>query len=70
MDVVAGWPDVPASATGAVLAIGNFDGVHRGHQAVLGRAHDLAKAQGRRSGAVVFEPHPREFFAPHQPFFG
>src|SRR5215210_1317452 len=69
MDVVAGWRDVPASATGAVLAIGNFDGVHRGHQVVLGRAHDLAKAQGRRSGAVVFEPHPREFFAPDQPFF-
>ena len=69
MDVVTGWRDVPASATGAVLAIGNFDGVHRGHQAVLGRAHDLAKAQGKHSGAVVFEPHPREFFAPEQPFF-
>jgi riboflavin kinase/FMN adenylyltransferase len=52
-----------------VLAIGNFDGVHRGHQAVLGRARDLAKETGRRSGAVVFEPHPRQFFAPDQPFF-
>ena len=69
MDVVTGWRDVPARAKGAVLAIGNFDGVHRGHQAVLGRAHDLALAAGRRSGAVVFEPHPREFFAPEQPFF-
>ena len=69
MDVVTGWRDVPASTTGAVLAIGNFDGVHRGHQAVLGRAHELAKSVGRRSGAVVFEPHPREFFMPDQPFF-
>lgn len=69
MDVVAGWQDVPADAKGAVLAIGNFDGVHRGHQAVLGRAIDLAKKEGARSGAVVFEPHPREFFAPDQPFF-
>ena len=69
MDVVTGWRDVPAQAKGAVLAIGNFDGVHRGHQAVLGRARDLAKATGKRSGAVVFEPHPREFFAPDQPFF-
>jgi riboflavin kinase/FMN adenylyltransferase len=69
MDVVTGWRDVPAQAKGAVLAIGNFDGVHRGHQAVLGRARDLGKASGRRSGAVVFEPHPREFFAPDQPFF-
>ena len=44
MDVVTGWPHVPARAKGAVLAIGNFDGVHRGHQAVLGRARDLALA--------------------------
>jgi riboflavin kinase / FMN adenylyltransferase len=69
MEVVTGWRDVPRSTRGAVLAIGNFDGVHRGHQAVLGQAHDLAKSAGRRSGAVVFEPHPREFFAPDQPFF-
>jgi riboflavin kinase/FMN adenylyltransferase len=69
MDVITGWRDVPRSARGAVLAIGNFDGVHRGHQAVLGRAHDLAASMGRRSGAVVFEPHPREFFAPDQLFF-
>ena len=69
MDVITGWRDVPAQAKGAVLAIGNFDGVHRGHQAVLGRARHLALAAGKRSGAVVFEPHPREFFAPDQPFF-
>ena len=69
MDVVTGWRNVPAQAKGAVLAIGNFDGVHRGHQAVLRRARDLALAAGKRSGAVVFEPHPREFFAPDQHFF-
>ena len=69
MDVIGGWKNVPSSARGAVLAIGNFDGVHRGHQAVLSRAIDIAKLQGKRSGAVVFEPHPREFFAPDEPFF-
>jgi riboflavin kinase/FMN adenylyltransferase len=69
MDVIGGWKNVPSVARGAVLAIGNFDGVHRGHQAVLGRAVESAKAVGRRSGAVIFEPHPREFFAPDQPFF-
>jgi riboflavin kinase/FMN adenylyltransferase len=69
MDVINGWKNVPASAKGAVLAIGNFDGVHRGHQAVLARAIEIAKKQGKRPGAVVFEPHPREFFAPDQPFF-
>src|SRR4029078_1127894 len=69
MDVITGWRDVPAQAKGAVLAIGNFDGVHRGHQAVLGRALDLATKDGTRWGALVLEPHPREFFAPGEPFF-
>jgi riboflavin kinase/FMN adenylyltransferase len=69
MDVVRIWRDVPQSFKGAVLAIGNFDGVHRGHQAVLGEARRIAEAEGLRSGAVLFEPHPREFFEPDKPFF-
>jgi riboflavin kinase/FMN adenylyltransferase len=69
MDVITGWREVPSSAKGAVLAIGNFDGVHRGHQAVLGQAIARARNEGRRSGAVIFEPHPRQFFAPDEPFF-
>ncbi|HZP09051.1 bifunctional riboflavin kinase/FAD synthetase [Methyloceanibacter sp.] len=69
MDVVRSWQDVPGSLKGAALAIGNFDGVHRGHQAVLLEAKRIANAEGRRSGAVVFDPHPRAFFAPGQPFF-
>ena len=69
MDIVRFWRDVPASLKGAVLAIGNFDGVHRGHQAVLREAMRIAAFEGRRAGAVVFEPHPREFFTPDQPFF-
>jgi riboflavin kinase/FMN adenylyltransferase len=69
MDIVRFWRDVPASLKGAVLAIGNFDGVHRGHQAVLHEAMRIAAFDGRRAGGVVFEPHPREFFTPDQPFF-
>lgn len=69
MDIVRCWRDVPANLKGAALAIGNFDGVHRGHQEVLNAAIKIAKQEGRRSGAVVFEPHPREFFAPDTPFF-
>ncbi len=69
MDIVRSWRDTPPALKGAVLAIGNFDGVHRGHQAVLNEAKRIAAAEGRRAGAVVFEPHPREFFAPDQPFF-
>jgi riboflavin kinase/FMN adenylyltransferase len=69
MDIVRFWRDVPANLKGAALAIGNFDGVHRGHQEVLNAVIDIARQEGRRSGAVVFEPHPREFFAPETPFF-
>jgi len=69
MDIVRFWRGVPPEIKGAVLAIGNFDGVHRGHQEVLREATGIAKREGRRSGAVVFEPHPREFFAPETPFF-
>ena len=69
MDLVRSWRDVPPELKGAALAIGNFDGVHRGHQAVLYEAIRIAKQEGRRAGAVIFEPHPREFFAPETPFF-
>src|SRR4029453_14220531 len=69
MEIVRFFREVPEKLKGAALAIGNFDGVHRGHQKVLGEAMAVAKRDGRRSGAVVFEPHPREFFAPETPFF-
>jgi len=69
MDILRFWRNVSRTLQGAALAIGNFDGVHRGHQAVLSEAINIAKREGRRSGAVVFDPHPREFFAPDQPFF-
>ncbi len=53
----------------AILAIGNFDGVHLGHQAVLQQTKQLANASGKPFGAIVFEPHPRTFFAPDNPVF-
>jgi riboflavin kinase/FMN adenylyltransferase len=49
---------------GAVLAMGNFDGLHRGHAVLIGRARDLARAQGRPAGVLTFEPHPRSVFFP------
>lgn len=60
---------LPAALRGGVVAIGNFDGVHRGHQAVLGRA--LAEAERRRVPALVltFNPHPRTVFRPDVPLF-
>ena len=49
---------------GCVLTIGNFDGVHRGHQALLRRLMEDARARGLPARVLTFEPHPREFFAP------
>ena len=69
MIVVHGTQDVPAAARGGVLAIGNFDGVHRGHQALIAAATREARQHGWPAGAIVFEPHPREFFQPDKPHF-
>ena len=69
MQVLHGTDEVPASARGAALAIGNFDGVHRGHQALLEVAHDEAAKLRRSAGVILFEPHPREFFQPDRPHF-
>jgi riboflavin kinase / FMN adenylyltransferase len=54
---------------GAVLAIGNFEGVHRGHRVVLETAITSARALGRLAAAFTFEPHPRSFFRPDEPVF-
>lgn len=54
---------------GACAAIGNFDGVHLGHQSVLDRARSEAAAISAPVGVLTFEPHPREFFAPDAPPF-
>src|SRR3954464_4138973 len=52
-----------------VVAIGNFDGVHRGHRAVIGTAMERAKAVHRPAAVLPLEPHPRTFFRPDDPSF-
>jgi riboflavin kinase / FMN adenylyltransferase len=69
MIVLHGTENVPPAARGAALAIGNFDGVHRGHQALLQAARDAADRIGRKAGVILFEPHPRELFQPDKPHF-
>ena len=55
----------PAPPTsGCVATIGNFDGVHRGHQAILARLRERAAELGLLSCVVIFEPQPREYFSP------
>lgn len=63
--------DTPAAAIpkGAVVAMGNFDGVHLGHRAVIAAALRMGLAHGRPALAVTFEPHPRSFFSPSSPQF-
>lgn len=59
--------DLPPEAKGCVVVIGNFDGVHRGHQALLARARETASALGRPLGVLTFEPHPRALFRADEP---
>ena len=62
--IVATDPEAPPPGLeGAVVAIGNFDGVHRGHQAVIARARALADELGRPAAVLTFEPHPADYFA-------
>jgi len=62
MKVFRGLPNA-ASRAPCALTIGNFDGVHRGHQALLARVREAADRLGVESAVMTFEPHPREFFA-------
>jgi riboflavin kinase/FMN adenylyltransferase len=64
MEVVRGIDSLPLAAERAIVTIGFFDGVHRGHQAVIGRTVALAGDVGLPSVAVTFDRHPREVFAP------
>jgi len=61
------FEDVPAALRGAVVAIGNFDGVHRGHRALIAEAKLQAEARKSPLAVLTFEPHPQEYFRPlHQ----
>jgi riboflavin kinase/FMN adenylyltransferase len=60
---------VPAALKGAFVALGVFDGVHRGHHAVINTALKHAKAAGRPAAALTFEPHPRSVLQPGAPMF-
>jgi riboflavin kinase/FMN adenylyltransferase len=60
---------MPAHLRGSIMALGNFDGFHAGHQAVARRALDLARAQGRPAIIATFDPHPMRLFRPETPWF-
>ncbi len=69
MRILRRYHDLDDDARGAAAAIGNFDGVHLGHQAVLDIARAEAARRGAPLGVLTFEPHPRQVFAPDAPPF-
>lgn len=67
MEIFKSLEDITPEAKDCVIAIGNFDGVHLGHQALLGQAKKIAEAKNKKFGVLTFEPHPRRLFQPDQP---
>ena len=66
MRVFRSYWGLPKAALHAAAAIGNFDGVHRGHRALLERTREAAARIGAASAVITFEPHPREVLQPAQ----
>lgn len=69
MERLDGGAAVPAHLSGAIVALGNFDGFHLGHQAVVGRAVERARTEGRPAIVATFDPHPVRHFRPDTPPF-
>lgn len=69
MERIFGGGVVPQALRGGVVALGNFDGFHKGHQAVVGRALAKARAEGRPALVATFDPHPARLFRPDAPPF-
>ena len=69
MERLDGGSAIPPHLAGGIVALGNFDGFHLGHQAVIGRAVDQACAEGRPALVATFDPHPVRHFQPDAPPF-
>ena len=69
MQIFKTYTDIAADYHGAIIAMGNFDGVHLGHQSVIALARAAAATSNAPLGVVTFEPHPRQLFAPDAPDF-
>jgi len=67
--VIRGWKHLPPEDRGAALAMGSFDGVHRGHQQVIALAAQAAGKLKAPLGVITFDPHPRVYFRPDEPAF-
>ena len=69
LNLVHDWRGLAPEQRGASVALGNFDGLHKGHQRVIAAAVDYARAHHIPAGVISFEPHPRRYFQPNaEPF--
>lgn len=69
LKTIHAWKNLPAEDRGAAVALGNFDGVHRGHQQVIAQAAKAALTARAPLGVISFDPHPRRLFRPTEPAF-
>ncbi len=69
MNIFDTYSDLPEHVKGNIVVIGNFDGVHRGHQTLLNEAKDMAEAAHKKLVVLTFEPHPKQVFQPSAPPF-
>jgi len=69
MRIIKEFVDIPEACNGAAVALGNFDGVHKGHQVVIGKIMKISNSLKIPSAVMTFEPHPRRFFQPTAPLF-
>ncbi|WP_417317024.1 bifunctional riboflavin kinase/FAD synthetase [Emcibacter sp.] len=69
MKIFRHYDDIPDTCRGSVIALGNFDGFHKGHQIVIGRAGRIAREMKTSLSVLTVEPHPRTFFNPSQEDF-
>jgi len=69
MEILRHYAGIAEESCGSVVAIGNFDGVHLGHQALVDAARRRARAEGAKLAVMSFEPHPRRVFRPDDPPF-
>ena len=67
MKIHNSYKNLPNDAKNHVIAIGNFDGVHKGHQTLIKTAQDIAKEKGLNAAILTFEPHPHQLFRPDDP---
>lgn len=67
--IIHGWKHLAPRDRGAAVALGNFDGVHKGHQQVIAGAAAAARAIGAPLAVITFDPHPRRLFHPDEPAF-